>query len=71
MDRKKNFSPKTWIRFWYFAGMWGIASVVLGIVLGSSVELIYLGVVLVVVTPAMIAFWRRAEQQRNENPDSD
>ena len=69
MDNGKNFSPETWIRYWYFAAVLGIVAVVVGIIL-CSVKLIAVGVLLVVVTPPMVAFWRRVEAQRSDESNS-
>jgi hypothetical protein len=64
----KNFSPRTWIRYWYGGVALGLVILIVGIA-GGDALLIFLGVAILVFAPAMIAFWRRADAQ-NQPPDS-
>jgi lipid-A-disaccharide synthase-like uncharacterized protein len=64
----QNLSPKVWIRFWYGGFMLGLVILIFGISQGDAL-MIFLGVVLMVLTPAMIAFWRSVEA-RDQPPNS-
>jgi|GraSoiStandDraft_17_1057272.scaffolds.fasta_scaffold1257744_1 hypothetical protein len=62
-----NFNPRIWIRYWYGAAVLGLVILIYGIVDGDS-SMILLGVLLLAITPAMIAFWRNRGQ--SAPPDS-
>jgi hypothetical protein len=59
----RTLSPRAWIRWWIGTAVLGAAILVFGIAT-RDVLLGFLGVAMLVMTPAMIAFWRRVERER-------
>ncbi len=63
---RSNFSPRTWIRYWVVAMVFG-ASMLVWSVFGGGVQIGYLGAMMFVIGFPMIGFWKRKQQDDMES----